>query len=67
MSRSTNMKLKTIQRVSLLSLKLFGPMRKELQGKEVEGFFMSDWKMGWWVFFCPPTWLPQHNCMEINS
>ena len=57
---------KTIQRVSIPNLKLFGPTATELWGKEVGEFsIMFCGKMGWWALFCPPTWLLQYKCIEI--
>ena len=42
------MAYKTIKRVSVPNLKSFGPMEKELQGKEVGEFsIMLCGKMGW--------------------
>ena len=61
------MAYKTIQRrVSVPDLELCGPMTEELWAKEVrESCTMLYGKMGWWVFFCPPTWLSQYKCMDI--
>ena len=47
---------------------LFGPMTTGLWGKEVGEFSIIIYeKMGWWAFFCPPTWLPQYKCIEISK
>ena len=60
------MAYKTILLVSVPNLKLFGSMKTELWAKEVREFsVMLYGKMGWWAFFCPPTWLPQYKCIEI--
>ena len=57
---------KTIQRVSVPNLKLFGPMNTELSAKEVGKFSVTLYgKMSWSALFCPPSWLPQYKCMEI--
>ena len=43
---------KTIQRVSVPDLKLFGPMNTELWAIEVRKFSVTLYvKMGWWAFF----------------
>ena len=57
---------KTIQCVAVPNLNLIGPMNTELWAKEVGEFSVTLFgKMGWWAFFCPPSWLPQYKCMEI--
>ena len=57
------MAYKTIQRVSVPNLKLFGSLKTVLWAKEVGEFFIMLYrKMGWWGLFCLPTWLPQYNC-----
>ena len=46
------MAYKTIQRVSVPNLKLFGSMKTELRAKEVGEFsIMSYGKVGWWASF----------------
>ena len=61
-----DMACKTIQRVSVSNLKLFRPMNTELWAKEFGEFSITlHGKMGWRAFFCPPSWLPQFNCVEI--
>ena len=50
--------LPTIKHVSVPNLKSFGQTKTELRAKEVGEFsIMLYWKMGWWTFSCPPTWL----------
>ena len=49
---------------------LMWPMRPykntELWAKEIGEFSITlDGKMGWWVFFCPPSLLPQYKSMAI--
>ena len=63
-----DMAYKTIQRVSVLDLTLFGSMKTELWTKEVGNFSITLYeKMGWWAFSCPSTWLPQYKRIEIFS
>ena len=45
------MACKTIQRVSVPSLKLFGPMNKEFGEFSIALYE----KIGWWATFCPPS------------
>ena len=60
------MAFKTIQPLSVLNLKSFGPMKKDLWAKEVREVCITLYgKIGWWAFFCLPTWLPQCTYMEI--
>ena len=57
---------KTMQRVFVPNLKLFGPTKTELWAKEVGEFSIILYgKRGWWAFFCPLTSLLQYKCMEI--
>ena len=56
-----DMACNTIQCVSVPNLKVFGLTKIELRAKEVEEFSIRLYgKIGWWAFFCPPTWLPQY-------
>ena len=53
------MAYKTIKRVSVPNLKLFGPTKTELWTKNLENFVM--WENGPQAFSCPPSWLPQYK------
>ena len=56
------MAYKTIKRVSVPNLKSFGPMKTELQAKEVGEFsIMLYGKMGW-----ERSHAHQHGCCNIN-
>ena len=53
------MAFRTIQRVYLQNLDLFGPMKTELRGKEVREFsIMLHGKIGWWA------WQSQYKCIH---
>ena len=54
------MAYKTILRVSVPNLKSLETLKTEF--KEVGEFsIMLYEKIGWWAFFCPPTWLLQYE------
>ena len=52
--------------VSVPKLKSFGPSKTELWAKIVGELAITlHGEMAWWIYFCPPTWLPNYKCTEI--
>ena len=60
------MAYRTIQRVSVPNLKLFGSMKTELWANESwRIFYYVTWENGLVGILCPPTRLPRYKCIEI--
>ena len=57
------MVFKTIQRVSVPNLELFGPMNTELWAKEVEELSV----MFYGKMFCLPSWLPYGDSVNFEQ
>ena len=57
----------TTQRVFVADLKSITLTKTELWAKAVGEFPIMLYELGWWAFFCPPTWLYIQLCGDFSN